>query len=177
MKKMSTGSIATLLNRLEPSKKAGLVLIGPPCSGKSTFIRQLTASVPGIFIASTDDLIEREAKALGKTYSDIFRHVNFGELKREMMAGVQQAKAAHQHVTFDQTNMSRKSRVEKVQALAGMYLIAVSFSFEPQELARRNAQRALATGKQIPEHVMASMISSYQAPSKDEGFNELIELA
>lgn len=175
MKKMSLGSIATLLKRLPVSTNAGLVLIGPPCAGKSTFIKLLASQVP-LHIASTDDLIEREAEKLGKTYSEIFKHVNFGELKREMMAGVAKAKDDHKHIVFDQTNMSKKSRVEKLQALSGYYKVAISFAFDPKELAHRNAHRALTTGKQIPDHVLASMITSYQAPSKDEGFNELLEL-
>lgn len=46
-------------------------LIGLPCTGKSTWIKN-TFDPEDILILSTDDMIEHAAMQLGKTYDDIF---------------------------------------------------------------------------------------------------------
>jgi gluconate kinase len=49
--------------------------------------------------------------------------------------------------------------------------IAVVFKTpEKEELARRLASRP---GKNIPEHVMRSMIENFDVPTEDEGFKEI----
>lgn len=171
MKRLNAKQIVALMD-----VPCGILLIGPPCCGKSTFIGKLEELLPKFFVASTDNLIEAFAVSQGKTYSDVFRTVNFGALKREMMNGVAEAKKRSEHVVFDQTNMSKKSRAEKVKALFGYKRIAVTFPFELAELQRRNQVRAEATGKHIPDHVFKSMISNYNTPSKLEGFDEVIEV-
>lgn len=171
--KSTIGQLASIIQRSE--LPVGLILIGPPCSGKSTALAQLGVKA-SIVVASTDDLIEQYAASQGKTYSEVFREVNFSELKQRMMATVARAKEAGLHIAFDQTNMSQKSRREKVQALRGMYLLAVVLPYEHATLQARNLARSAATGKFIPEHVFKSMLNSYQAPTKAEGFDEIIEL-
>ena len=49
--------------------------------------------------------------------------------------------------------------------------IAVVFKTpEPEELARRLASRP---GKNIPAHVMRSMIDNFEMPTLDEGFTQV----
>jgi gluconate kinase len=49
--------------------------------------------------------------------------------------------------------------------------IAVVFRTpEPEELARRLASRP---GKNIPDHVMRSMIDNFEMPTLDEGFTQV----
>jgi predicted kinase len=55
--------------------------------------------------------------------------------------------------------------------LPNYYSIAVVFKTpEHKELFRRLWSRP---GKEIPEHVIASMIASWEDPSEDEGFKEI----
>lgn len=175
--KSTIGQIASVLNRQPLGANSGLILIGPPCSGKSTFLADLKSRISStLVVASTDDLIEEHARSIGKTYSEVFRDVNFGALKKQMMQNVELAKAAGHNIAFDQTNMSAKSRREKLAAFEGMIKYAVVFPFDYDTLWQRNLTRNEKTGKFIPEHVIKSMIESYQAPTKAEGFTDIMEL-
>jgi gluconate kinase len=73
---------------------------------------------------------------------------------------------------WDQTSTSVSSRKKKFNTLPNYEHIAVVFPIpEPDELARRLASRP---GKNIPEHVMRSMIDGFEMPTLDEGFVEII---
>jgi predicted kinase len=74
-------------------------------------------------------------------------------------------------VIWDQTSVSIKSRKRKFNMLPNYEHIAVVFKTpEKEELARRLASRP---GKNIPEHVMRSMIENFDVPTEDEGFKEI----
>jgi predicted kinase len=74
-------------------------------------------------------------------------------------------------VIWDQTSVSIKSRKRKFNMLPKYEHIAIVFKTpDEQELARRLAGRP---GKNIPDHVMRSMIESFDMPTEDEGFSEI----
>ena len=74
-------------------------------------------------------------------------------------------------IIWDQTSTSVKSRAKKFAMLPDYYHIAVVFKTPEQtELIRRLFSRP---GKEIPEHVIASMIASFEMPTEDEGFKEI----
>ncbi len=74
-------------------------------------------------------------------------------------------------IIWDQTSVSVKSRKRKFNMLPDYEHIAVVFKTPEQaELTRRLSSRP---GKIIPEHVMRSMIDSFQMPTEDEGFSQI----
>ena len=74
-------------------------------------------------------------------------------------------------VIWDQTNTTIASRRRKFATLPGYEHIAVVFKTpEKEELDRRLASRV---GKNIPDHVMHSMIEGFDIPTEDEGFTEI----
>jgi predicted kinase len=74
-------------------------------------------------------------------------------------------------IIWDQTSTTVKSRARKFNMLPDYEHIAVVFRTpEHKELFRRLWSRP---GKEIPEHVIASMIASWEEPSLDEGFTEI----
>ena len=84
---------------------------------------------------------------------------------------VVRAREAGRDIIWDQTSMSIKSRKRKFNMLRDYEHIAVVFKTpEKAELARRLASRP---GKNIPDHVMRSMIDNYDAPTEEEGFKEI----
>ncbi len=156
------------------------ILIGLPGSGKSTWTKNFLAKTEDPFvIVSSDDIIEEEIAKhnaglapheVALTYSTGFeKFVGYatGEMKRRAKA----AKAAGDNVIWDQTNMSAKSRKDKVGLFDGYERHAVVFSLTDEELNRRLKLRESQTGKSIPGFVIKSMAKSYQAPTKAEGFD------
>ena len=146
-------------------------LIGVPGSGKSTWA-SCQEWVEDIVYISTDRHVEIYAKEQGKTYSEVF--TEYMPRAVELMAEeVVAAREAGRDVIWDQTSTTLASRTRKFNMLPDYYHIAIVFRTpEHTELMRRLASR-WDDGKIIPEHVIASMIASWEDPTKEEGFKEI----
>jgi predicted kinase len=146
------------------------MLIGVPAAGKSTWIKQ--HAKPGTLVASSDDYIEKVADAEGKTYNDVFSDV----IKAANNHARQVAKQAYDlklDLIWDQTNLTRKSRASKLATVPKDYKkIAVFFSTPHPDVHKKRLDSR--PGKSIPGHIIHSMISTIEKPSKDEGFDEII---
>ena len=148
------------------------VMVGVPGSGKSTWIRNQYLNDQYV-VASTDNLVEKYAAEVGKTYSEVFEEYMPTAVKL-MADDVVEARDAEKHIIWDQTSMSIKSRKRKFNMLRDYEHIAVVFKTpEPDELKRRLDSRP---GKNIPDHVMKSMMDNFDMPTTDEGFSEIVVL-
>ena len=146
-------------------------LIGVPGSGKSTWIKDQIWAL-GLTIVSTDAFVEDYARAQGKTYSEVF--TDYMPTAVNLMAEqVVRARELGHTVIWDQTSTTIASRAKKFRMLPDYEHIAVVFRTpEHTELMRRLSSR-WESGKIIPEHVIASMISSWEEPTEEEGFKEI----
>lgn len=144
-------------------------LIGVPGSGKTTWIENQVWALPCAKV-STDKWVESYAKEVGKTYSEVF--TGFMPTAVELMAKeVVTARDMKRDIIWDQTSTTVKSRARKFNMLPDYEHIAVVFKTpEHKELMRRLFSRP---GKEIPEHVIASMIASWEDPTLEEGFKEI----
>jgi len=144
-------------------------LIGVPASGKSTWIDSQDWALTCARV-STDKWVEIYAKEVGKTYSEVF--ADFMPTAVDLMAKeVIAAREMGRDIIWDQTSTTEKSRARKFNMLPDYEHIAVVFKTpEPEELARRLASRP---GKNIPDHVMRSMIDNFEMPTEEEGFKEI----
>lgn len=144
-------------------------LIGVPGSGKSTWIKNQTWAL-GMFVVSTDNLVEAYAKEQGKTYSQVFK--DYMPTAVKLMAD--QVVFCRKHnldLIWDQTSTTVASRTRKFNMLPDYEHIAVVFRTpEKSELERRLASRP---GKEIPAYVVEQMIDGFQMPTEDEGFTEI----
>ena len=145
------------------------VLVGVPGSGKSTWVDSQDWALTCARV-STDKWVEIYAKEVGKTYSEVF--VDFMPTAVDLMAKeVVAARDMKRDIIWDQTSTTVKSRAKKFAMLPDYEHIAVVFKTpEHKELMRRLSSRP---GKEIPDHVIASMIASWEDPSEDEGFKEI----
>ena len=146
------------------------VLVGVPGSGKSTWYANNEDLLGDTVYVSTDDFVEQEAARQGKTYNDVFK--DYMPTAVKLMAGVvNQARALNMDIVWDQTSTTVKSRARKFRMLPDYEAIAVVFKTpEKEELDKRLAGRP---GKHIPNHVIKTMISGLQEPTKDEGFSDI----
>lgn len=144
-------------------------LIGVPCSGKSTWVKNQEWAL-GLNVVSTDVWVEDYAKRMGKTYSEVF--TEYMPVAVKLMADhVIKCRESNNDIIWDQTSTTVKSRARKFNMLPDYYHIAVVFKTpEKDELERRLASRP---GKEIPEHVIASMIADWEYPTEEEGFKEI----
>lgn len=144
-------------------------LIGVPASGKTTWYQNQDWAISYAYI-STDKWVEIFAKEIGSTYSKVF--TDFMPTAVECMAKeVINARAMGRDIIWDQTSTTVKSRAKKFAMLPDYDHIAVVFKTpEHNELNTRLMSRP---GKDIPEHVITSMISNFKMPSLDEGFKEI----
>ncbi len=144
-------------------------LIGVPAAGKSTWIKNQIWTL-GLTVVSTDAFVEDYARECGSTYTEVFD--DYMPRAVELMANQVVFSREHEHtVIWDQTSTTVKSRARKFHMLPDYEHIAVVFRTpEHKELVRRLMSRP---GKEIPDHVVASMIASWEEPTKEEGFKEI----
>ncbi len=153
------------------------ILVGLPGSGKSTYLNFVDDPEFGgdVFVYSTDNYIEAQAKEAGKTYNDMFRdHIDAATKHMNDVLAI--AISAGIDVYWDQTNMSSKKRKGILSKFPKNYRKECWCVRVPQtaeewaELDRRLASRP---GKTIPHHIVEAMADSYVEPTLDEGFDKI----
>jgi guanylate kinase len=122
-------------------------------------------------VVSTDNFVEKYAQEQGKTYNEVF--ADYMPVAVKLMTNqVSTAKANNRNIIWDQTSTSIGARARKFNMLPDYEHIAVVFPTpDKDELARRLAGRP---GKNIPDHVMRSMIDGFVMPTEDEGYTKII---
>jgi predicted kinase len=144
-------------------------LVGVPASGKSTWVENQDWALTCAKV-STDKWVEIYAKEVGRTYSEVF--TDFMPTAVDLMAKeVVVARSMKRDIIWDQTSTTVKSRAKKFAMLPDYEHIAVVFKTpEHKELMSRLLNRP---GKEIPDHVIASMIASWEDPTEEEGFTQI----
>jgi predicted kinase len=153
-------------------------LIGVPGAGKSTWYKNqdwLGEDKKDHKYVSTDQHVEGYAKDQGKTYSEVFAEYMPTAVK-QMMVNVNMAAAMQLDIVWDQTSTTIASRARKFNALplsTNYEHIAIVFRTPEHKELMRRLQSRWEDGKIIPEHVIASMIASWEEPTLEEGFKEI----
>lgn len=151
------------------------MMIGLPGSGKSTVIRRMTDKIgyPHA-ILSTDFYVEGYAKAQGKDYNEVFKEaMPFAELN--LQADLANAIDKNIDIYWDQTNLSKKTRAKKLAKIPASYRkVAVVVSVSDETLQKQLDKRVADGGKYISPDVVQSMRNTYEEPSLDEGFDDII---
>ena len=148
------------------------MLIGVPGSGKTTWA--MKHMNPGTIIASSDDYIQRQADSLRSTYSEVFdKYIK--EANRHLIETTNKAFSEGLDLIWDQTNVSKNSRQNKLKSVPDNYIkVAVFFQSPPIDILK--VRLASRPGKNIPLFVIANMIRSLEEPTAEEGFQEIITI-
>lgn len=151
------------------------MLVGLPGVGKSTFINKLIMEVipigNSLSIISSDAIIESIAKIHGTTYSEIWE--NSAKLATQLMyKELKQAIVSNSSIIWDQTNLTVKTRKEKLSKIPQDYH-KIAWYLPAPPLEEWNRRLKNRSDKFIPENVLNDMQKKLQIPSKEEGFDEI----
>jgi len=140
------------------------VLVGAPCSGKSTWVKEHAAGDE--VIISSDDIVEEIG--VGETYNEKFNSVDFKEIESIMMSRFHKAVKEKKNIIVDRTNMSKKSRRRFVATANGYHKRAVVFFTDKKEIVLREVRRHHVEKKSIPDKTYEQMMKAFSFPLKDE---------
>ena len=145
------------------------MLVGIPTAGKSTFSNQ--KKYKDYVRVSSDDILQEVAKERQQSYNTVFKgNIRFAQIA--MMKVLRKAIEDGKNIIWDQTNLTRKQRREKLKYIPDHYKkTAVYFVVDLKTALQRNTQRP---GKVIPPEILERMIKEYELPTLEEGFSEII---
>jgi len=163
------------------------MLVGLPGTGKSTWTKNFkkkymedqskqafdtnTPFVWNLSIVSTDNIIQTIANENRLTYNQMFDNLTYSFAEKITHKLSKFAFERNDIVIWDQTNLTVKSRAKKLALVPSHYKKTCVMFGIPEDLAERLRTRV---GKDIPDNVMMSMIKSYQYPTLEEGFDDII---
>jgi len=152
-----------------------IVLIGPPLSGKTTWIRNNFADKDVTLISRDQILLDVYG---GDNYDDAFNNVNQKEVDRVLHKTFLDANKSRKNVIVDMTHMGSKRRMQNLAYFdKDYYKLAVIFPIlSEEEYEKRNTKRSAEENKNLPMHIIKRMISQYQPIKPEEGFNKVISL-
>lgn len=147
-----------------------IFLVGIPTSGKSTFSGG--SKYKDYVRVSSDDILQEIAKERKQSYNTIFKgNIRFAQIA--MMKVLRKAVEENKSIIWDQTNLTKKQRREKLKHIPPHYKrTAVYFIVDLKTALKRNTERP---GKVIPPEVLERMIKEYELPTLEEGFDEVVE--
>lgn len=155
------------------------MMIGVPCSGKSTYAKQYLQA-PYTVMLSTDDTIEKLADMACSTYDKCFDWA-IKPATTILNMKLDDSVANIRNVIFDQTNLTVSSRSRKINRFPkrehnGYRRVAVFIVPPPLDvLMERNRERA-KSGKWLSHKLIENMLEDLQEPTLEEGFDEIIRV-
>jgi predicted kinase len=151
------------------------MLVGAPASGKSTWIEKEFQGE--CHVVSTDKIIDEIAFETGRTYDQVFS--TYMKVAEKMMWEEfdKYVGDGYSPIVVDRTNMSVKSRRKFFERLKNFHLNhgyeIEAVVFKTPEETEWNRRLNSRVGKTIPQHVLESMVKSYEQPRLTEGFTKV----
>lgn len=145
-------------------------LVGVPGAGKSTWIKNQT-NMLGYTIVSTDYWVEQYAISIAMTYSDVFE-IAMPYAIEQMLEQIRLAREYNHDIIWDQTSTTIRSRKKKFNMLPNYKHIAVVCITPDRNVLDARLNNRL--GKNVPKHVVDSMIEGFEMPTLEEGFKEIL---
>lgn len=152
-----------------------MILIGPPMSGKDTWIKSNPELEDAVMISRDQILLDVWGS---DNYDEAFSNADQKLVDRKLNQLLVETGKSEKNAIVNMTHMGRKRRKNNLSFFPNHNKIAVIFPIlSDEEYERRNKKRQKEENKYIPPKVLKSMISSYQTvDKKEEGFNKVISL-
>ncbi len=161
------------INQLK-NKKFLILLIGHPLVGKSTFIKNKLNNLDFNLISRDNIIFELSST---KEYNKAWDEVNHKEVDHILNERIDNSIINNESVIIDMTNLTKKRRKGFINRFNGYYKVGILFDILPSdEIKSRNEKRNNEESKYINESIINTMISSYQIPTKEEGFDKIINV-
>lgn len=141
------------------------VLIGLPCSGKSTY----RSSIKNVEVICRDDLIMNSKKG---SYQEAYQSVNQSKINTQLIELVKENIKLQKNLLIDMTSLSKDKRGLILGRVPHYYKKATLF-LEPMDVIyKRNELRSKTENKNIPKDVFIDMMKDFQCPMFQE-FDEI----
>ena len=161
------------INQLK-NKKFLILLIGHPIVGKSTFIKNKLNNLDFNLISRDNIILELSST---KEYNKAWDEVNHKEVDRILNKRIDNSILNNESVVIDMTNLTKKRRKGFINRFNDYYKVGILFDIlSSDEIKSRNEKRNNEESKYINESIINTMISSYQTPTKEEGFDKIINV-
>lgn len=149
------------------SKPVVEMLIGIPCSGKSTYC----GSKKDFVILSRDGIIMEQGQ--GKTYEEAYKEMDKAKVNEEFDKRMKSCIRAKENVILDMTNGVKSRRKATLSQFKAYHKKAVVFLEELPVIYARNEERSKAENKIISQEVFLTMMMNFTPPSYEE-FDEIV---
>lgn len=150
-----------------------MMMCGVPGSGKSTYARNMISPT---LVVSTDYYIEQYAVLMGKTYSEVFKEF-IGTATKRMNESVEKLIRDQQAFTWDQTNLTVKSRAKKLARIPNTWhktIVWMDTSWD--KIKERTEIRNKKGDKVISMEIIEGMMKTFQQPTLDEGWDTIMRI-
>jgi len=156
-------------------QKTITLLVGPPASGKSTWVLK---NAKNAIIISRDDIVDHIRADYKVSYSDAFKNKELQQkVNKKLESHISHTLTSGKNIVVDMTNMSINSRKKILDRVPSNYIkVAVIFNVSRSELIKRLDKREKETGKKVGINIVDDMIANYQEPSYTEGFSKIIKV-
>lgn len=150
-----------------------IILIGPPLSGKTTWI---TENFPTTEVISRDEILMEVYGS--RNYGEAFQKVDQKKVDSILHKRLTDANENKINVIVDMTHMGSKRRKFNLSFFdKDYYKLGVIFPIlSDEEYIRRNKKRNEEENKNIEMYIIKRMISQYQPIREEENFNRVISL-
>jgi len=156
-------------------KSKVILLIGPPLSGKDTYLR--SQDYTDFTMISRDDIL----MSLHDTndYSEAFHKVDQKAVDRLLNQKIQDCIDGKKNVIINMTNLTKKGRNRHLCKFPNIDYDKIAIVFpklDITEYINRNQKRKLEENKFIPINVIQSMIDNWEDVTSDEVFDSIVKL-
>ncbi len=152
-----------------------IILVGPPMSGKDTYLQN--NDFKDYTIISRDDLLL--SMHHNNDYAEAFAEVDQREVDKELIIKIKQSVDNSENVIINMTNLTKKTRKRHLSKFPKDTYERLAIVFPRLDMPTyifRNLSRKKVDNKFIPLNVLETMLNSWEDTTAEEGFDTIIKL-